>query len=274
MAQQSMSELLQRMQILEVQLQTLQQQLQQVQGSPANEQARYGDLRMAGAITPAGPEIARQEATEASQMASAARQAVQGEQSLPDFDPYAWGKPTEGQSPAARRQEIVQIQKRRQARQQSEQDQTILNQAGVDIDLPPMQDPLLAATAFANERRARMAQEQLGPQNVRQTKPQEPQAPSPQPDLPRPPTPPLPPPYTPKPDTNTQIPQPPDWKDSPERLTRGPVNQQPQQQTFGQIQATFDAAVARQMEVIAGLVQDATRRIEELECWREAFCQE
>lgn len=274
MAQASMSELLQRMRMLEAQIQTLQQQLQQVQGQPAAEQACYGDLRMAGAVTPAGPEIARQEAAKAAGIDAAARQAAQDTQAIPDFDPYAWGELKPGQSHAARRQEIHQIQERRQARKQAEQDQQVLNKSGMDIDLPPMPDPVEAATAFANERRTRMAQGAQLPPPTRPEPPQRAPEASPQGNPPRPAQQPLPPPYIPKPDTNTQIPQPPDWKDSPERLTRGPVNQQPQQQTFGQAQATFDAAVARQMEMIVGFVQDATRRIEELECWREAFCQE
>jgi hypothetical protein len=85
----------------------------------------------------------------------------------------------------------------------------------------------------------------------------------------------MPPPYVPQPDTSTQIPQPPDWRDTAERLTRGPTYPpQAQQQTFGQAQASFDSAVARQMQMLAGFVQDATRRVEELECWRESMAQE
>jgi hypothetical protein len=77
-----------------------------------------------------------------------------------------------------------------------------------------------------------------------------------------------------QPDTSTQIPQPPSWRDTPERRAGGPTNQQPQQMTFGQAQMSFDTAVARQMQMMAGFVQDATRRIEELECWRESMVQE
>lgn len=265
MAQASMTELLQRLQLLESQIQELQQELRQVQGPPAAGQDRFGDIRtVTPAIPPAMPEPAKTEPAAQDPVAPP----------LPDFDPYAWGTLKPGQSHAARRQEIVQIQERRQASKQAQADQQVLNMAESDIDLPPPQDPLEAATAFANERKARLAQEPAFPTKSRPDAswtPSEPRLPGTE----RQPTqPPLPPPYTPQPDTNTQIPQPPDWKDSPERLTRGPVNQQPQQQSFGQMQATFDAAVARQMEMLAGFVQDATRRIEELECWREAFCQE
>ena len=272
MSQASMSELLQRMRMLETQLQTMQQQVQQMQGQPDAQPARYGDLRMAGAITPAGPEIASKEAAEAQQIAADRQAAVSSADNLPDFDPEAWGERKPGQSDAGRRQEIIQIQKRRQAVRQSQLDKELLNDADTELDLPPAVNPLEAATAFANERAQRMAREHAQPPNVRPEPPQRAPGASEQGNQPRP-TPPLPPPYTPKQDTNTQIPQPPDWKDSPERLTRGPVGQQPQQQTFYQAQTSFDTAVARQMQMLAGFIENATQRIEELECWREAMGQ-
>jgi hypothetical protein len=278
------SQLIDRIRSLEAQVQRMQEQYPVSLEHVQQGQGRYGDFRTATDAIPALPEIVEQEAREGEQ-AQTERRAAVSEMELPDFDPYAWGDMQEDQSEAVRRQEIVRIQKRRQARKQAQDDQFVLNQATMDIDSQPPEAQFEAAQAFANEFKARVAAERGLPPNVRPAQswgpetPPEPVAPQrqPEPDKPRQPREPnypLPPPYTPVPDTSTQIPQPPDWRDTPERRAGGPVNQSPQQQTFGQAQASFDNAVARQLEMLAGFVQDATRRVEELEVWREAFCQE
>ena len=165
----------------------------------------------------------------------------------------------------------MQIQKRRAARKQAQDDMSVLNQSTMDIDSQPPEAQFQAAQAFADDHRARVAREQGQPPSVRQPLPQTPETTPQQPTRPYP----LPPPYqAPQPDTSTQIPQSPDWRDTPERQARGPVDTNPQQQSFGQAQASFDNAVARQMEMMAGFVLDSTRRIEELECWRESTSQE
>jgi hypothetical protein len=228
--------------------------------------------------TPA-PEVAEQEKREAYVAKIdriSAGQAAAYTSAIDPFDPYAWGEAKEGQSAAGRRQELVQIQKRREARNQAQEDLSILNQSTMDIDSQPPEAQFAAAQAFADEHKARVVREQGGQGGqppTPQTKPQGPQPPY----VPGQGQPPyrMTPPYVPQPDTSTQIPQPPDWRDTPERLTRGPT-QSPgaQQQTFYQAQASFDAATARQMQMLAGFIQDATRRVEELECWRESMAQE
>jgi len=272
MPQQSLVELQNRILSLEAQIQRMQEQYPVRQGQAAPAQGRYGDFRTAtDSIPPMAPEVAEQELREG-ERAQIDRQAAVSQMEIPDFDPYAWGEAKEGQSAAGRRQELVQIQKRRAARKQAQQDMLVLNQSTMDIDSQPPDAQFKAAQAFADEHRARVVREQGGQPQTPPATPQGPQAPFPQPRSQQQPYP-LPPPYAPQPDTSTQIPQSPEWKDTPERLTRGPV-QSPQQQTFGQMQASFDTAVARQMQMLAGFVQDATRRVEELECWRETMSQE
>ena len=378
MSQPSIADLQNRILSLEAQLQRMQEQYPVRSGQGSQDQVRYGDHRtVTDNIPPMAPEVAQQEFREGEQ-AQTERRAAVAEMEIPDFDPYAWGEPEEGQSAAGRRQELVQIQKRRAAQKQAQQDQVVLNQSTMDIDSQPPEAQFAAAQAFADDHRARVAQEQAGRPNVRPAQrpvPQQPfqqvspppmpesfdlpqrpegeagqrwdrqqrreaqrqlqQQPAPPPveipvrgerpvvepvpmperrqggiqpvtmpergQPPRQPVPPytpptqlppqqppptqppytpgqgqppyrMPPPYVPQPDTSTQIPQPPDWRDTPERLTRGPTYPpQAQQQTFGQAQASFDAAAARQMQMLAGFVQDATRRVEELECWRESM---
>lgn len=307
MSQQSLVELQNRILSMEAQLQRMQEQYPVRSGQGSQDQVRYGDYRtVTDSIPPMAPEVAEQERREGEKIQIDRRAAVAQQQEIPDFDPYAWGEAKEGQSAAGRRQEVVQIQKRRQDRKQAQQDQLVLNQSTMDIDSQPPDAQFAAAQAFADEHRVRVAQEQVGRPNVRPAQhpvPQEPLQPASLPQMPDPfdlPQRPegeagqrwdrqqrreaqrqqqqpytQPPPYAVQPDTSTQIPQPPEWRDTPERLTRGPTQpQQAQQQTFYQAQTSFDSAAARQMQMLAGFVEAATRRIEELECWRESLIEE
>jgi hypothetical protein len=349
MAQPDIAQLLDRIRVLETQIQRMQEQYPVRQGESKPAAGRYGDYRIATAsVAPAEPAVAEQELREGEQ-AQTERRATVAEMPLPDFDPYAVQESAEGTPDAIRRQRAVQAIKRQQARKQAQDDQFVLNQSTMDIDSQPPDAQFKAAQAFADEHREKVASEQAGrtqtlpaqrqgpltpfqqgnlpamseaselpqrpegeagqrwdrqqrreaqrqpprmedqpqdyPSPRTQPPPQDPYQPE-QPPPYRPPTSqptgqppyrqPLPPPYIPQPDTNTQIPQPPDWRDTPERISRGPTSQQqpPQQQSFGQMQASFDAAIARQLAMVAGFVQEATRRVEELECWRESMSQE
>jgi hypothetical protein len=274
MSQPSIADLQNRILSLEAQLQRMQEQYPVRQGQAAPAQGRYGDFRTANdSIPPLAPEVAQPELREGEQAQTERRAAAASDMEIPGFDPYAYGEAKEGQSAAGRRQELVQIQKRRQAQKQAQQDQLVLNQSTMDIDSQPPDAQFKAAQAFADEHRARVVREQGGQPQTPPATPQGPLTPRSEPRTPQQPYR-MPPPYVPQPDTSTQIPQPPDWRDTPERTSRGPT-QSPgaQQQTFAQAQASFDTAVARQMQMLAGFVQDATRRVEELECWREEMNQ-
>jgi hypothetical protein len=237
-------------------------------------------------MTPAGAAIDQQEVSEGEQAQLAVRAAAARQPEIPDFDPYAFQEAAEGTPDAMRRQQVVQTIKRQQGRKQAKQDQDILNQSTLDIDSQPPEAQFQAAQAFAAEHRARVGLDRGERPIVLQPQVQNPEQPS-EPESPATRTPsrdprneppyqwPKPPPYTPPPpDTSTQIPQPGDWRDTPERQARGPVGQSPQQQSFGQMQASFDAAVARQLNMIAEVVLNGLRRVEELECWRESTYQE
>ncbi len=300
MPQPSLSELTERIRSLESQLQQMQEQYPVRSGQGAQDQVKYGDYRtVTDSIPPmVTPEVAQQELREGEQAQTDRRAAVAEADNLPSFDPQAWA---EGTPDTARRQRVVQQVKERKARRQAQLDQQIPSQGPMDVDSQPPEAQLQAAQAFADEHRARVTREQGQPPVVRQTErqqretrrgehdqriarqdpqpetekpPQPPPRPPYQPNQPQPPSIRIPPYTPPPPDTSTQIPQPPDWKDTPERRAGGPVGNMPQQMTFGQAQASFDTAVARQMAMLAGFVQDATRRVEELECWRESMSQE